>query len=1345
MTRLQLLILYIFVVFSLQAQHTHLFTSDYDLTSSLINTIYYDSDGFIWVGTEDGLNRFDGSKFRQYSKVAGDTTTLTHNFVNAVYEDCDNNLLIATYDGLQVYDKITEQFSNVAPFIGNHHIATNIKQILQLRSGKILCMGGTLTYADITDPHHPVLREIPGLTSIIRDVRCGIEDSDGNLWLMVKDYGAHCISPDGKVKKYLTAATDPEISCFAIGADGTLYAGTDHSGLLKFDRSKDTFVHLQPREAAYGNYISPIMEMCSDDDGRILVATDGSGLKIYDPGSGLISDYPLSLLNFNKLKVHSLTRDAYDNIWIGLYQKGVMFVPPRPNGFDYIGHRSMNPTVIGQACTTAVLADREGSLWVGTDNDHLYRLDSSLTHSRHYTGEDIPRTVMSLFEDSHGRLFVGSYDKGCGILTNGRYIRLPLNDVRGRQVQRVYGFAEDSAGNIWIATMGAGVFLYDPVTGHISHPQKANESVNPWTTSISYAAENDMLYIGAYDGLYTYQGNKITPHNGQYIVQCMLPMPDYLWIGSNKGLMKRYPDGSLVRIYTKADGLPSDNVYGILTDGNNLWVSTNAGLSRFDTLSETFTNFSIHDGLQGNEFMKNAAYRDAAGRMYFAGTNGITVFDPKDVSTSGKKGSIRVTDLYYNDKEARGGAFSGNRLVTERPVYDTDVFRLSPEDRHVTVEFSLKEFFGITNCVYYYSLDGQPWEVASHLTGNDSHLAGAKVVFSRLPYGMHKLRLKAVVNGTQSEVRTIGIDIAYPWWKSWWAKMIYAFVFIALILILASHLHRRRTRIMQEQHRKHEEELKDTRLQFFTNISHEIRTPMSLIISPVQKLISSDTDPQRQNLYRTILRNSNRIMRLMNEIMDLRKLDNRQMKMTYQQTDLIAFVSDLYNTFAPTAEIRHQHLEFTHPECDNLMMWIDPVNLDKVLMNLISNALKYTPAEGTVVIDVRPDAQAQNAVISVTDTGIGISEAERAHIFERFYRVKGNSAQGTGIGLHLTKRLVDLHGGTLTVADNPGGCGTVFTVTLPMGDSHIAPEDKTRPQDQVTGLLHANLDNNQELMLPEESDGTRIKTGNQPCIVIAEDDSEIRRYLTHHFSRRYKVVDFDNGTEALNYVLRYGADLVISDVMIPGTDGLTLTRRIKDNINRNHTPVILMSAKALEQDIVTGLESGADDYLVKPLNIEILFKKAESILKSRRQLRNAYTGSQDQTDKVDAVEAMSDDERLLKRVMKAVNRNLGNHDLTIEMLAKEIGISRVHLNRKLKEITNQTSSDFIRNLRLKQAARLLSEKKLTIAEVSDMVGFNNPGNFSTAFKQLFGMTPTEYAQSRQTTNEKIDENNQAGA
>ena len=1324
MSRFLLLISGIFIACAARAQHTHLFTSDYDLTSSLINTVCYDSDGFIWVGTEDGLNRFDGSKFTQYGRVEGDTTWLAHNFVNTVYEDRDNNLLIGTYDGLQVYDPVTERFSSVAPYIGSHYNASNISQILQLQSGKILCLGGTVAYADISDPHNPKLHEIPELTSRIKNVPRGIEDADGDLWLVVEDNGVHRVSPDMKVRKYLTSASDPEITCFAIGTDGTLYAGTDHHGLLRFDRGEDTFVPTTP----YKGRLSVIKQMCPTDDGRILVGTDGTGVKIYDPASDTMTDYPLSFIDSNSLKVHTLTRDAYDNIWIGLYQKGVMMVPPRANGFDYIGHKSMNPTVIGQACATAVLSDRSGCLWVGTDNDHLYRLDSTLTRSQHYTGEDMPRTILSLFEDSQGQIFIGSYDKGGGMMANGRYKRLPINDACGRPVQRIYGFSEDSAGNIWIATMGAGVFLYDRASGHISHPQKVNEGVNPWTTSISYDAATDILYIGTYDGLYTYQGNTIKHHEGTCIVLCMLPQTDFLWVGTDKGLIKHRADGTMVKRYTFADGLPSDNIYGILADGDDLWVSTNSGLLRFDTKAEVFTNFSIHDGLQGNEFSKNAAYRDANGKMYFAGTNGITLFDPQEVSTSGRKGHIRVTDLYYNDNVASGGAYSGSRMVTDRPVFDTDVFRLSPDDRHVIVEFSLKEFFGITDCTYYYSLDGQPWEVASRLTGNDAYLTGAKVVFSRLPYGKHTLRLKALVNGTESEVRSIEIDIAYPWWQSWWAKIIYVLAFAASILTLAAHLRRRRKRLLLEQHRKHQEELKDTRLQFFTNISHEIRTPMSLIISPVQKLISSDNDPQRQSLYRTILRNSNRIMRLMNEIMDLRKLDNRQMKMTYQQTDLVAFVTDLYNTFAPTAEIRHQHLALNHPGCDTLMMWIDPVNLDKVLMNLISNALKYTPAEGTVTIDIATDPKGSNAVISVTDTGIGISEAERDHIFERFYRVKGNSAQGTGIGLHLTKRLVDLHGGTLTVADNPNGAGTVFTVTLPLGDSHIAPEDKTSPQDQVTGLLHANLDNNEELMQPVTPDDEKNKTGNLPCIVIAEDDSEIRRYLTHHFSRRYRVEVFDNGTDALNYVLRNGADLVISDVMMPGTDGLTLTRRIKDNINRNHTPVILVSAKALEQDMVAGLESGADDYMAKPFNIEILFKKAESMLKSRRQLRNAYTGSQDQTDKVEAVEAMSDDERLLERVMKAVNRNLGNRDLTIEMLAQEIGISRVHLNRKLKEITNQTSSDFIRNLRLKQAARLLSEKKLTIAEVSDMVGFKNPGNFSTAFKQLFGMPPTEYAQ-----------------
>lgn len=530
----------------------------------------------------------------------------------------------------------------------------------------------------------------------------------------------------------------------------------------------------------------------------------------------------------------------------------------------------------------------------------------------------------------------------------------------------------------------------------------------------------------------------------------------------------------------------------------------------------------------------------------------------------------------------------------------------------------------------------------------------------------------------------------------------------------------------------HAEQLNEAKLQFFINISHEIRTPMSLIISPLQKLMATDYDTERQQSYNIIYRNAERLLRLVNQLMDIRKIDKGQMQLKFQETDIVSFIQDLHYTFAYQANTKHIKLDF-HSEVKELKAWIDPKNFDKVILNILSNAFKFTPENGNIQIRLctgnDPNA-AEKALsryfeISIEDDGIGINETELERIFDRFYQIRNsqnNSNIGTGIGLHLTRSLVELHHGSITVENNQGTPGCRFIVRLPLGKEHLKPEEidnSAVKQDSVhiTTALPTTP-------LIETSPKTHSKSKYR--VLIVEDDDEIRRYICQELGRDFHMQECRNGKEAFTYILKKTPDLIISDIMMPEMDGMTLCSKVKQNINTNHIPVILLTAKSREEDNLEGLSIGADAYITKPFSIEILRQSTFNLIKSRERLRNNFQGNQTQKERMQELEIESPDERLLDRIMKVINDNIANPELNVEMVAETVGISRVHLHRKLKELTNQSTRDLIRNLRLKQAATLLAKKRQSINEVAALTGFTNVAYFSTAFKELYGMTPTAY-------------------
>lgn len=1325
-------VLLLFLSLVCHGQSPKLFTTDRELSSSLINHLYQDLNGFIWIATEDGLNRYDGAKFTIYKHDPNNEHSLAHSFVRTVFEDSKGHLFIGTYMGVQMYDPATDNFTPLAKWENGDVLESNIGSIIERKNGEIWVSGNVLCKIIIKENELIAQRiDVP-----ISSLGYMIEDKKQNLWITKGEEGLYRLSPDNKLSLYLSK-DNGYLNSICEDSQGNIYVGSARKGLFVYNKQRDTFVHIDHKEKKE----LPVCFLYSGTPNELYIGTDGVGMTIYNTKTREITKYQFdnSYFDSNNSKIHSILKDNSGNLWLAVYQKGVIMIPARTNSFKYIGHKSIDKNIIGSSCITSFCKDHNGVLWVGTDNDGIYAITEKAEQVKHFTHTDnpgsVPSTVIKLYEDSEHNMWVGSFINGMGKLdkqTGQCTYQYKLVDNNNNYIQRVYDFAEDNNKRLWIATMGFGLFYYDLRTKEFISVYDKTPLVNTWIGCLHYSDDNK-LYVGTYDGMNCidlttsdFKSHKILSQHVIYSIH--EDVHGIIWLGSSEGLFSWDKKTQKMTSYTTADGLPSNTIYAIEGDENDfLWISTNAGISQFQKKNKKFINYYVGDGLQGNEFYKNASFKDSQGTIWFGGMNGITYFKPQDILNPAKKWTIRITDFFLHNNPVRKGMKSGIHNIINCPVFNAEAFYLSHKDNVFSIEFSTLELNAPEHLNYLYSINDEKW--ISLPKGVN------RISFSNLEPGTYNFKIKARDNTIESNIKEITIYISPAWYASWWAKCIYFLLFSVMIFIIILQI-RHRYKMHQEmlQH-IHAEQINEAKLQFFINISHEIRTPMSLIISPLQKLIKNEENRERLKVYHIIYRNAERILNLVNQLMDIRKIDKGQMFLKFQEINIIPFIEDLYTTFGQQANSKNIQLQ-VHCSLQELNVWIDTTNFDKVILNILSNAFKFTPEKGKIDITIRTgedESEAkplnQYAEIIISDTGSGIKEEEKEHIFERFYQIRDshhNPKGGTGIGLHLTRSLVELHHGKVYVENNEDQAGCRFIIRIPLGNKHLRPEEIDYNEREKAVIVSTTPAPTFAPTVETAAEEKKVRVKSKNLVLIVEDDEEIRNYICSEFADKFHIIESCNGKEALDLIFKKAPDLVISDVMMPEMDGFTLCKRIKQNVNLNHIPVILLTAKTREEDNLEGLNIGADAYLTKPFNIEILEKTAENLINTRHQLRKVFTGQQSQENKVQKLEVKSPDEKLMERIMKVINDNISNPNLTIETITAEVGISRVHLHRKLKELTNQTTRDFIRNIRLKQAAQLLSEKQHTIAEIAMLTGFTDPNNFSTTFKELYGMPPSMY-------------------
>lgn len=1314
----------ILLPFTAEAQSGILFRSDYDISSSLIKQVLVDSRGMVWVATENGLNRFDGSKFTIYLNNKNDSTSIASNFIDKIFEDSKGNLFIVSFNGVQLYDYGSDSLTPVAKRADGKQIEGNPASMIEFPDGEIWTLGRTPMRLEVTSDRKLILHPIdlpPEITLISK----AIADRNGGVWLAKGSEGLYFRDKKGSIKKYLGTPGDPVIEALTFGTNGNLYAGCMNTGLYRYDSKSDRFVNISPLLKGIS-----IKSITTSPDGKIMVGTDKNGLYQFDPDDGSTRLVSIPFTDPYRAKVHSIAYDRFGNCWMGVFQKGVLMIPPQSEGFQRLTCHTPSFLSFNSSCVNAILEDKEGMLWVGTDNDGIYKFDSNHKPVMHLH-DNTPSIVTGILEDSKGRLWISSYGDGIGTLdkSTGRFSPLDIVDKLGNVVKHSFGIAEDRDGNLWISTMGSGLFLMDGESGIIK-PYDLKNSGNLWIPAIHYSPKDNTLFLGTYDGLHiVYLDSKIENIILPKRIIYAIDESSYgtHWVATSEGLAEIDSNGNALKIYTTDDGLMSSTIYSVAEGDGALWSGSSLGLSKLDLKTRLIHNYTVDDGLQSNEFSRNAVATGKDSTLYFGGINGLSYFNPSKINTAEKKQSVKVSDFYLKGSPVRTNTLSGRDPIITRPVFESDTFRLAYNDNSFAIEFTTADPKGSSQVEYWYAFDNNEWQ-KSKSGGTQPSIGKASLNFSDVPHGRHILKLKAVNNGVESDIKNIVIIVRPAWYQTIWAKFLYFILVTGVVAAIVMVYLQEQRRKRKELELAHEKEMNESRIQFLVNISHDIRTPMSLIIDPLRRLISSGNDGNLEKVYKLMLRNANRIMHLINEVMDFRKIEKGKMRLTIRETKATDFINDLIGLFRPAAANKCIEISFFHEGCDDLSIWVDYENFDKVMMNLLSNAIKYTPKNGKINVVLAKDED--NVRISVADTGEGVPVSEREKIFERFYQAPNHATGGTGVGLHITRALVQLHGGTISVESNKeAGKGSVFTVTIPAKPSKELNKYNSSGSDADSSVAshdHSSL-NQIETVPSDQSAKKDKKLKSRKTVFIVEDDVEIRRYLSLELGNIYNVDEFSNGKQALDAIFRQHPDLIISDVMMPEMNGIELTKAIKQNVELNTLPVILLTAKVRNEDNIAGLDAGADAYMSKPFNIDVLLARVATLIENYSRLKKAFDGSQSQERHVQKIETVSNDDKLMERMMRVINENLSDPDLTVEMIADKIGISRVHLYRKTKDITNQSPKEFIRNYRLRRSAELLVGNKLNIAQISDFVGFSSPNNFSSAFKKLYGLTPTEYA------------------
>ncbi len=1269
-----------------------------------------DQYGFIWIGTTRGLLRFDGNVCDVYRHDDDGEGSLSDSRILDVFCDSKGRIWVATANGLNLYMPDTDNFKAIS--LPSKTFYGYIIAIDEQSDGTVTFIAsgvGLYAIKFVNGEPEAVIYTSESVSNSFNTIVCC---NNGQMYFGGHDGIVYNMAANGKLTA-ISVAPGSYIVSMSLEHNGNILVGTMNA-IYRINVGNNRVSRLSmEREVTISN-------LSNSSDGIVYVATSDRGLWQVNPESDTVtqaSEFYCPFVNLENANIGAVFSAPDGNLWIGCNYKGLVMVPGQQSPFTYKRLADDFPDFGGGISAMA--------LW----RDHLVAaLDRGMIGVFAPDGKMIRKiqfpyradiTSIEMMDDDKALLGV----VGGGIwqldLNTGALEKRIENSGKYPLVALKRGLGDD----VFIGVHGEGVSRYNMKTGErIQIPYKTGSETglsNPFLTYLHHSPD-DKMWICTFSGLACYdlktnemiEVDQIPFLNGSTFAVASKGDSTVL-AGTSQGLIHYDLKKGIIKKYTVADGLADNDVRSIAVDGNGgVWIGTVRGLSYLPAGSDKIESYYGGYGLVENIF-NQAVYSPVTDRVYMGNDLGFTSFCPAKVPSPGFDDDVKVAALYLNGIRLGRKSADGIRDIVIGSDIEPDELHLDYNDNSLTLRMSTLDFRDASNVSYRWRLSGKDeW----YQTPPGENL----IYLPHLDPGPYNFEVCAFENNVMSQPTRIKILISAPWYLSIWAKLVYACVLLALFALgwLAYK-------------KKQDEQINEEKIKFFMDLSHDLRSPLSLVLSPLESLIKQPFDSDVKSKLNTMHRNVIRMLNLVNQLLDIRKLEKGKMHLHCKKTDINAFVGELVEMFRPQADDKKQSIEFSGLS-ENKTIWIDRNNLDRILVNLISNAIKYTGEGGSVEVklSLKDDEKLGGCLgISVVDTGIGLDSKTEAKLFERFYRVESDQSQtvkGFGIGLDLCRRLAMLHHGTISGKNREDGVkGSIFTVLIPLDENLYSEKELLTTDDDKKENFRQQLERRIS-MVGDSSSKTATLNVASKCVLFVDDDFEMRTYVASQLGRLYKVKTAVNGAEALKMMKGKTPDLIISDVMMPEMDGLTFLKRIKSNADTNHIPVILLSSKTSVMDRMTGWEKGADAYLEKPFNIEELQILVGTMIENRLRMKGKYSGAQETNGKIVAPEVKGNDEALMEKIIKEINAHIDDPDLNVEKLSDGVGMSRTHLHRKLKEMIGMTPSDYIRNIRLKRACELLKKGDIEVTQVAYKVGFTSQSHFSTHFKRYTGYTPSEY-------------------
>lgn len=1347
------------------------------LSSSTCLEVFQDRQGFLWFGTIDGLNKYNGYEFKIYRPVLNDSTSISNNRINVIQEDKQGNLWIGTNNGLNFFDRKTECFKHVKlyeGFSGSNESKKIISLLYDEKKNQLWVGTGDGLVKLILKKD---TRDLKGLNkthyeSIVSDVNtldngnvnAIVKDKEGFVWLVTN--GQHLNRYNAEkddFDRFLIQSEKPyELNHLPkriyVDSNNHFWIGNDASNVILWDKKANTFEHVSLTKESV-----PFYTFYEDSSEKLWVVTDGAGILVYNRENKKIHHIQKKSSDLFSLPGNQISDviEARDGVfWLGTYNNGVIKLDMKKSSFGHYYYQEGRGNGLDAKIVQSVLQDSKGRIWLGAYNGGLNLFDEKTNSFKSYGHDAENNTSLSsnkilyTFEASNGCVWVCTLDGGLNKFNpeNKKFKRFYHDQLEESSLGQnsVWTGVEDKQGRVWLGLRNEGVDILDSKKSEFHHFKiGGNKQSGLLSNSIffMFIDSSKRLLVGTslglnYVNLNELEGGivpeKINFNNvdveGVLGNQINHITEDYLhniWLGTDIGVYKLDANLNLVKSYFTQDGLPNNLITGIQEDlDHNLWITTRSGLSFLNPETDQFKNFNTQDGIQGMEYQSKSIERTQDGKILIGGINGFNIFDPQDISiTSWAILKSKITGLKVNNEYVHVGEEINSDFTLTAPVSEIKSMVLDYDQANLTFDFISLYFQNQDQVRYAYKMEGL----------NEDYVEAGKnrtVNYSNLQPGEYVFSIKSSINDDWdlAPVSSVRIKLNSPPWKTWWAYTFYVIVGFVFLWYAQKYYTKRINRVQ-------EREFDQMKLEFFINVSHEFRTPLTLILNPLEKLITGYPNPETvKTSALSIQRSARRLLYLVNQLLDYRKMEVGMAPLQLQKGDIIKFTNDIYSLFKDVTDKKEIVYSF-ESKSNQLNSFFDVDKIEKILTNLISNAIKFTDSGQAikVIVDKKTKGDAslgkfpkektklkEYIEIVVEDTGIGMEKEHVGKIFSRFYNVDANKT-GTGIGLNFTKGLVEIHGGEIFV-ESEYQKGSTFVVRIPYY--------KTAKSSEVINVKDEFLINSMKSVEYDMliSDATQKAatieedTENDkklPKLLVVEDNKELREHLKNELKPFYKILEAVNGEEGLAKVTKYYPDVVVSDVMMPKMDGFELCRRIKSEFETCHIPVVLLTARALGEDRIEGYKTGADGYLGKPFNINVLKARIDNLLEAKRVIREKFS-KLGAVITPDEVTSNSIDEAFIEKTTKVILDHISDTDFKMEHLLKEIGIGRSQFYRKIQSITGQNPSNFIRTIRLKYASDLLIKDVYTIKEVTHMAGFNSAAYFGKTFRELYGMTPSEY-------------------